>query len=294
MNPPEIIVGVDGSAASRAAIQWAATEAVRRNSELVLANVYDWRVVGSRAPIGGAIADDARMRAEELVESAVADARTFEPDVHVRGEAVLGSPGATLINASADADLVVVGGRGRGGFASLLLGSVGQQVATHAKGPVVVVRGRPDIAGGAPIVVGVDGTPSADHAVGAAFEQAVARGTSVVAVRAYTPNDPPVGSRVALRLENREQRREAEHATLVSDVAPWKDKYPDIAVECVAVDGHAPEVLIGLSYTAQLVAVGTRGHGGFAGLLLGSVGLELLHHAECPVLIARGGEDTST
>jgi len=216
---------VEGSTASRAAIQWAATEAVRRGGELVVANVYDWRVIGARAPIGGAIADDARVRAELLVDSAVADARTFEPNVNVRGEAVQGSPGHTLITASTSSDLMVVGSRGRGGFASLMLGSVGQQVATHAAGPVVVVRGRPDIAGG-PIVVGVDGSPSADHVVGVALAEAAARGTGVVAIRAYTSNDPPVGSRAPIRLENPEERREAEYETLVNDVASWKEKYP--------------------------------------------------------------------
>jgi nucleotide-binding universal stress UspA family protein len=292
MNPPEVIVGVDGSLASRAALKWAATEAVRRNSELVVAHVYDWRVIGARAPIGDAYADDVRARAEALVESAVADARTFAPEVNVRGEAVQGSPGPTLVNA-ANAGLVVVGSRGRGGFASLLLGSVSQQVATHAAGPVVVVRGRPDIADG-PIVVGVDGSEPANHALGLAFAEAVARGTGVVAVRVYTPAHPPWGAHVAPYVEDHEERRAAEHKFLFDDIAPWKDKYPDVSVEAVAIDGHPADVLIGVSSTAQLIVVGTRGHGGFAGLLLGSIGLQLLHHAECPVLIARRAEDSTT
>jgi nucleotide-binding universal stress UspA family protein len=286
MNPPEIIVGVDGSAGSRAALQWAATEAVRREGELVVVNVYEWRVVGARVPVSGAIAGDARTHAEEIVATAVADARLFEPRVKVRGEVVQGSPGSVLIGASATADLVVVGSRGHGGFASLVLGSVGQQVATHAHGPVAVVRGRPGIAGG-PIVVGVDGSASADHAVGVAFSEAKTRGCGVVAIRAYEVADPPLGSRVPLRLEDREQRREAELKLLLDDVARWTDKDSEVAIECVALEGHAAEVLIGLSSTAQLVVLGTRGHGGFTGLLLGSVGLQLLHHADCPVLIAR-------
>ncbi len=290
MSSPKIIVGVDGSLASRTAIAWAATEAARRNAEMVLTTVYDWRVIGARAPIGGALADDARAQAEQLVASAVAEARSFEPSVNVRGEAVLGSPVPTLVNASADADLVVLGGRGRGGFASLLLGSVSQQVATHAAGSVVVVRGRPNISHG-PIVVGVDGSPSANHAVEVAFAEAAARGAGVVAIRAFAPEHPPYGSRMALPTENVEERREIEQRALLDDVAPWQDKFPEVPVECVALEGHATEALVGLSSTAQLVVVGTRGHGGVTGLMLGSVGLQLLHHAECPVLIARGGQE---
>jgi len=284
MNPPEIIVGVDGSPASRTALQWAATEAVRRNSQLVVVHVYEWRVIGARVQMGGAYADDARAHAEALLESAVADARSFAPAVNVRGEAVQGSAGPILVGASANS-LVVVGSRGRGGFASLLLGSVSQQVATHAAGPVVVVRGRPDIAG--PIVVGVDGSKSANHALGVAFEEAVARDTGVVAIRAYTPAKPPWGSDVAPHVEDWEERKAYEHQILLDDITEWKDKYPDVSVEQVVAAGHPAEVLTGISSTAQLVVVGTRGHGGFTGLLLGSVGLQLLHHANSPVLIAR-------
>jgi len=139
MNPPVIIVGVDGSPASRAALQWAAVEAVARGRELVVVYAYDWRVIGARAPIGGAYAAEVRAQADAVVEAAVADATAVAPTVRVRGEAVLGSAGPTLIAASRTAELVVVGSRGRGGFASLLLGSVSQQVAHHAPCPVLIV-----------------------------------------------------------------------------------------------------------------------------------------------------------
>jgi nucleotide-binding universal stress UspA family protein len=108
-------------------------------------HVYEWRIVGARIQVGGAHTDDAKAHAEALVESAVAHARSFAPGVSVRGDAVRGSAGPILVGVSANADMVVVGSRGRGGFASLLLGSVSRQVATRAPGPVVVVRGRPDI-----------------------------------------------------------------------------------------------------------------------------------------------------
>ena len=286
MNPQEIRVGVDGSPASRTALRWAAIEAVGHNAELVVVHAYDWRVVGARAQIGGSYADEQRARAEALVESAVGDARAFAPDVKVSGETVLGAPGKSLVHRSRNDGLTVVGSRGHGGFASLLLGSVSQQVATHALGSVVVVRGRSDIAVG-PIVVGVDGSPAGDYALGVAFDEAVARGAGLVAVRVYLPAHPTRGTNVPPYVEDPVLRRDNEQRYLVEDVAPWRDKYPDIPVESVVLKGRAAEVLIGLSSSAQLVVVGTRGHGGFAGLLLGSVGLQLVHHADSPVLIAR-------
>jgi nucleotide-binding universal stress UspA family protein len=286
MKTPQIIVGVDGSPGAAAATQWAAAEAVRTGSELVVIHVYDWRIIGAKAPIGGAYAEDVRARAGALVEAAVADAKASAPQVQVRGEAVLGGVAPTLVSASEQASLVVLGCRGRGGFASLLLGSVSQQVATHASSPVVIVRGRSGEIEG-PVVVGADGSGSAHHAIGAAFEAAARRGTNLVAVRAYTPAQPSWGPYVAPYVEDREAREAAEREALEADVKPWAEKYPDITVETVVVDRPAADVLIGISSTAQLIVVGTRGHGGFAGVLVGSVGLHLLHHAECPVFVDR-------
>ena len=286
MISPVIIVGVDSSPASQTALLWAAAEAAHRGRELLVVHVYDWRAAGSRVPLGGAYEQDARARAETIVAAAVADAEAASPSLTVRGEAVVGAPGAVLIRASEKAELVVVGSRGRGGIASLLLGSVSQQVATHAAGPVAVVRGRTDITGG-PIVVGVDGSAGATEALRAAFDEAVARDAEIVAIRAYAPASPALGLGVGPYVEDREQRRAGERARLAEDVEPWLDKYPGVSIEQVVIDASAANVLTGVSSTAQLVMVGTRGHGGFAGLLLGSVGLQLLHHADCPVLVVR-------
>jgi nucleotide-binding universal stress UspA family protein len=287
--PSRICVGVDGSSASQSALRWAAAQAAAHNAELVVVHAYDWRVVGARAQIGGAVADLAKATADGVVAAAAEQARAAAPGVTVRGEAVLGSPGHVLVNASTDYDLIVLGSRGHGGFASLLLGSVSQHVATHAAGPVVVVRGRPNATDG-PIVVGVDGSPASDHAVRCAFDEAVARGAGVLAVRVYVPRGAGLGVDISVPVEDAEERREEELRRVTDDIASWREKYPDVSVRVVALDGHTGEVLVGLTSSAQLVVVGTRGHGGFAGLLLGSVGLQLLHHADCPVLIARAHE----
>jgi nucleotide-binding universal stress UspA family protein len=192
-----------------------------------------------------------------------------------------------LVKASADGGTIVVGNRGRGDFASLVLGSVSQQVALHAQGPVVVVRGRSDHHTG-PVVVGVDGSPDSQQALRLAFEEAMMWGTRVSAVRAYSPIEPSYAPDVPGFVEDPGKRHEAEMTALAADVASWAKKYPDVDISCSAIAGGAGQVLTDQSATARLVVVGNRGHGGFTGLLLGSVGLHLLHHAGCPVLVARG------
>jgi nucleotide-binding universal stress UspA family protein len=289
MKSPEVIVGVDGSPASDAALRWAAAEAARLDSELVVLHVFDWRLYGAASPIGAPFVTGVRELAEAIVHSAVSQARSLAPAASVRGEALLGTAGHILTAASENNALIVVGNRGRGGFSSLLLGSVSQQVATHATGPVVVVRGRADPSG--PVVVGVDGSLAGDHALGVAFDEATVRGVGVRAVRAFTPTSLAWDPGLPPTPEDVEQRRQMEREDVVAAVEPWKHKFPGVDVKCVAVEGRPAEVLTGLSHSAQLVVVGTRGHGGFAGLLLGSVGLQLLHHAHCPVMIARHRAD---
>jgi nucleotide-binding universal stress UspA family protein len=287
MRSPEIIVGIDGSSEAELALRWAAAEADRRGTELLVLYVYDWHMIGAPTPLGAPFVKDAKANADTIVAKAVGIARGIAPDVVVRGEALLGAAAPTLVSASANGATVVVGNRGRGGFASLVLGSVSQQVALHAHGPVVVVRGRPDPQDG-PVVVGVDGSECSRQALRIAFEEASVRGTGVFAVRTYTLAAPPFGPEVPPYVEDAEERRQAEVAALEGDVAEWREKYPDVHVGCAAIEGHPAEVLAGQSESARLVVVGNRGHGGFSGLLLGSVGLALSHHAESPVLIARG------
>jgi nucleotide-binding universal stress UspA family protein len=248
-------------------------------------NVYDWRVYGAASPLAARFVTDARETADAVVRAAVAEARATAPGIGVRGEAVFGSAGPALVAASADGALVVVGSRGRGGFASLLLGSVSQQVAMHASGPVVVVRGRTDADG--PVVVGVDGSDRSNNSLGFAFDEASMRGCGLLAVRVYPALQPPWEADVPTGPGSADQRRETETAAVLAEVAAWSEKYPDVATESVALEGHPAEVLAGLTARASLAVVGHRGHGGFPGTLLGSVGLQLLHHSACPVLVAR-------
>lgn len=286
MSTNPIVVGTDGSGESLVAVRWAAREASRRRLRLQVVLAYEWSWPGARFSPAPPAEAEARGIAELQVAEAVAVVREVAAGVEVTGRAVRGLPAQTLMNAARDASLLVVGSRGHGGFVNLLLGSISLQVATHATGPVVVVRGHADTDTG-PIVVGVDSSPAADEALGAAFEAAVVRGAPLIAVRAYELPMAWGGYGVAAPVFEATELEAAERQALVETLAPWQEKYPNVPVELLVGRGSAADVLAGVSRTAQLIVVGTRGHGGFAGLLLGSVGQQLLHHAESPVLIAR-------
>jgi nucleotide-binding universal stress UspA family protein len=264
-----IVVGVDGSEACLAAVRWAAAEAWVRDVELRVLMAY------------GASVDPT------VLSTAVAEARAVAAALRVTGHAVQGSPGRALLDAAWGADLVVVGHRGSGGFPGLRTGSVSTQVATHAASPVVVVRGRGNSAIG-PIVVGYDGSVSSDPVLSAAFDEATVRRTNFLDVIMANPTPVaavPVGvpplNLDPIRLADDLRRGQA------LGLEPWREKYPQVEVCAEVVTGGPAAVLTERSRFAQLVVVGSRGRGGFAGLLLGSVGQVLVRHAGCPVLIAR-------
>ena len=119
-----------------------------------------------------------------------------------------------------------------------------------------------------------------------AFETAAARSAGIVAIRAHARPIPPAHAVHTPLMAPPDVVERDERAALTASLSGWRDKYPDVEVEALLAEGRPAAVLIGVSATAQLVVVGSRGHGGFVGLLLGSVGQHLLHHAACPVIIA--------
>jgi nucleotide-binding universal stress UspA family protein len=170
-----------------------------------------------------------------------------------------------------------------------VLGSVGAEVAAHAPCPVIVVRGEAHERH--EVVVGVDASDRSHRAVEYAFGYAARHGGRVHAVHAVHPvRDravslpmPPVSARPWMAPEHHLTAREL----LADAVAPWALKYPAVEVEITVVDGSAAWALVQASKGAALVVVGSRGHGGFTGLLLGSVSQALLRHADCPVAVVR-------
>lgn len=270
MNRP-VVVGVDGSPPSLVAAEHAARAAVQRSRPLHLVHGY-LHPSGYGIPInpyefGVPAPND---EAQSMLERAAAELADRWPGLTIQVRQVAGGPGATLIEESRRAELVVVGSRGHGGFAGLLLGAVGSQVTAHAHSPVLVVRptDRPIEVGG-PVLVAVDGSESAEVAVGQSADEATRQQAELVLVHVHTPG--------------------ATDATEVLDtaVASVRGSHPGLTVTARQLRAEKPDqALIDASRDAALIVVGTRGRGGFTGMLLGSVSQSLVQHAHCPVLVA--------
>jgi nucleotide-binding universal stress UspA family protein len=289
-----VLVGADGSETALDAVRWAAEEAALRHAPLRLLTVTPALQPGLWADpwLGESYRRAAAETARAENEAALEVARAAAPGVGCAGEWIVGRPAAVLAEESRLARLTVVGSRGRGGFAGLLLGSVALGLAAEAGSPLVVVRGsgsRPSApdGGGRPVVVGVDGSPRSEAAVAVAFEEADLRSAPLVAVHTYLDEVvyPP------LTVEADWERLETEERAMLAErLAGWSGKYPDVRVRGVVRRERAAGVLVEESRYAQLVVVGTRGHGHVTGPLVGSVSQALLRHAACPVLVARSSE----
>jgi nucleotide-binding universal stress UspA family protein len=285
------VVGVDGSTESMAAVEWAASDAARRHRRLLIVHAYAWPVV--YPPLGAhptpSLDKAVRQAAQRIVASAVAHARAVSAELTITTATPVKLAAAALVEASRRADVVVVGSRGLGGFSGLLLGSVGVQLAAHAECPVVVVR-RDTRTGGSEtgrVVVGVDGSHDADRAMRFAFEQASFRGVGLTAVHTYIwPDSTGPGDMLPLVYDDADLCDD-ERRLLAESVSGWTDKFPDVDVRRCTVRGTAAGVLTRLSRGAELLVVGSRGRGGFTGLLLGSVSQALIHHTACPVAVVR-------
>lgn len=286
MNETEILVGYDGSPDAVRAQEWARTEAARSGRSVHLAYVFEWlTMAGWTGPGGGPSIwpdDTARRQAEELVRQAAADATS--PELTVTGALYEGPPAPVLQELSARAGLLVVGTRGLGGFAGLLVGSTAGSVAAHAHCPVVVVRGDADRRGQTGhVAAGVDGSEQSLLALGFAVEQAAARKVPLHVLRAW--HSPP-GQRPPPAPDAR-AGAQAARSELEESLARWRRAFPDLQITVEVAEGNPAELLVTASRNAQLVVVGSRGHGGLAGMLLGSVSQQLLHHAHSPVAVVR-------
>jgi nucleotide-binding universal stress UspA family protein len=279
-----VIVGVDGSEEALRAVRWAVPEARRRRATLRLVTAFTWtddRMVGWPGLGQAAYGERLRAAAEHDLAAAATAAAQLDPDLPVEQDLVLGFPGGVLVDQAQGAELLVVGDNGRGRLGSVLAGSVAVGVAAHAACPVVVVRGvEPQPDERLPVVVGIDGTPLSEAAIAFAFEAASARRAPLLAVHTW------VGPLIAELVDWQSAAVESEES-LAERLAGWGAKYPDVHVERVVARTSAARALLDQAARAQLVVVGSRGHGEMAGLLLDSVSNALVHAAPCPVVIVR-------
>jgi len=287
-----VVVGVDGSASSQLALRWAADEAGRMQRPLHVVHALETEVVLSdKLPLG---TKEAAASSDAIVTEAVDLARTLAPGVSATPHSVTGFAPTTLIAASRVAATVVLGSHGRGALPSALLGSVSQQVAIHASCPVVVVRDDGALEGATSklVVVGVDGSKASVPVLDFAFSYAASTGSSVTAVHTWWW-EPLEGVSLGEPWTGDWTQIASQETTLISEMlAGWAERYPGVPVHRHVVRGDPVIELLEQSRDASLLVVGSRGRGGFIGLLLGSVSRRILKRATCPVAVVRsaGGE----
>lgn len=290
----EVVVGVDDSAEARQAAIWAADEASRRGSGLMLVSAF---TVPHRGLLAyDVVSDDfaAALRAQQqkLHRDVAAALLESHPELPITSAVENGHPVDVLLGRSAGAAMLVVSTRERGRFRRVVGGSVALAVAAHAAVPVAVIR--PGNAGrrSGPVIVGVDGTANSRPAVAIAFAAAQARGVELIALHAWHDDmtfDVDGHGLIGADVGD-EALRQIERALVSEELAGWSEDYPDVEVRAEVRKGDATAELLEHSAEASVVVVGSRGRGGFSGALLGSTSQALIAHADAPVVVVRPAE----
>jgi nucleotide-binding universal stress UspA family protein len=289
MTTKPVVVAVDGSEDSLRAAEWAALEARRQSGPL--------RIVSAPAIVPrlhsyqaspDVVANALRGIAARALDAAVTRCEEVAPGLPVTSDLLSGEPALAVTECDTDASMLVVGSRGAGGFAAMLLGSVSRYVASRAACPVVVVR-EESMAVHREIAVGIRDPQDTGGALAFAFEEAALRGADLVAVHTWhwIPAAPrAVGDAAAERQADDRARISAEaDRQLAAALAGWQDKYPAMNVRRDVIHGHPARVLASYSARADLVVLGRHRHPHGAGPGIGSVQHAVLDHAHGPVAI---------
>ena len=280
----QLIVGVDESPCSAAALRWAVREARARGWKVTALHAWDWLEHGHAVADNFDSADGEREAAASL-DRILTEALGGNGAGDVLRSVVRGRPVPALLEATSDAELLVLGARGLGGLKSLVLGSVSHQCTHHASCPVVVVREQ-----GPPrstidrITVGVDGSESSRRALAWAVDAARVHDAVVDVVHAWT--FPAMAGEVVVAMAYDPDQLAAAGHRLVDEAIASTDANGLVPrIQRTVVGGAAASVILEAAGSSDLVVVGSRGRGGFAELLLGSVSQHVLHHPPCPVVV---------
>ena len=284
-----IIVGVDGSPASDAAVGWAAHDAVMRGVPLTLIHVQDpatrtWsqakvleEVAGWQKAEGGGILANASKIAHDIANDT--------SQITINGELLFSAPGPALVDRSEDAELIVVGTDGRGALTRGLLGSVSSGLVRHAGCPVAVIReGETQMPhpANAPVLVGVDGSSASELATEIAFDEASRRHVGLIALHAWSNKelvDVPGVNWPAVKADEERPMSEA--------LAGWQERYPDVTVNKLLVCDKPARAIVETSQSAQLVVLGRHGRNALTRTFLGSVSNAVVQSVRVPVIVAR-------
>ena len=284
-----IIVGVDGSPASDAAVGWAAHDAVMRGVPLTLIHVQDpatrtWsqakvleEVAGWQKAEGGGILANASKIAHDIANDT--------SHITINGELLFSAPGPALVDRSEDAELIVVGTDGRGALTRSLLGSVSSGLVRHAGCPVAVIReGETQMPhpANAPVLVGVDGSSASELATEIAFDEASRRHVGLIALHAWSNKelvDVPGVNWPAVKADEERLMSEA--------LAGWQERYPDVTVNKLLVCDKPARAIVETSQSAQLVVLGSHGRNALTRTFLGSVSNAVVQSVRVPVIVAR-------
>lgn len=270
-----VVVGVDGSAAARAAVRAAAREAAARDRPLRVVHSVVWPF--HRTSTAGPGYPQLRQRADELLTRALAAAEAVAPGLPVTGLAVDQPPVVALLRESRTAGLLVLGAEDLSERIGLPVESVLVQVVARARCPVLVTGSAQRHDG--PVVVGFDGSAAAGVAVAFAFDEAARRRSPLVAVQV---TEPGTGTNPGTGTDPGADRR-----LLDRTLSAWQDRWPTVAVERHLLDGDPVDVLLERGSTAQLLVIGPRGAGAGPGTLLGTVGQTVLRLGRCPTVFVR-------
>jgi nucleotide-binding universal stress UspA family protein len=277
-----VVVGVDLSPSCQGALNWAADTA----------DVYGVPLTVLIAHPDAEADVEVQEYAEDLeggIETAVAGVRERHPGLVVHGIRYPTPPVQSLLAASEAAELLVVGARGWEGFTGLLVGSTALNVVPYAKCPVVVVHPTPAaLAGGVNaadqpnagrVVVGFDGSISSNAGAALAIRHAAALGVGVTVITVHSRR----GSLSIDQIDPGNAEPGSPEATFWAPIIVLGTKYPQVPITYWRAEGRPGAVLVEQSRGSLLLALGSRGRGGFRGLVMGSVSQQLMAHAQCPV-----------
>lgn len=270
-----IIVGYDGSPGSELALHWAAREASDRGTTLTVCHA--WAPEELALPIEPPLFDLVRRQGEEIVQQGLVHAEPFAGPGGVQPLLAAGSPARVLCEHSGTAGMVVVGSRGHGRLAGLLLGSVAWQLAGYGQGRIVIVRGPARRANDGPglVVAAVDGSSASRAVLEFAAEEAALRHVPVLAVCALADAQASLGGA---------RQVEEDFTGLLTG---WEKQHPGVTVLRQVSQGSPRTALLEAGAEAQMIIAGARGRGGIPSMTLGSAAAALLHYAPCPVGIVR-------